>query len=397
MSLFSLFSSNKNSYTIFCSRCGNEYSSESRYCMKCGNLNPDHPKNKKMVPYISNHKEEYSVGKGQDNVKVNQNEVSGKGASISLGSNTGNYNLCFTINLLVYLFLIIISGLAFSVTCNFDWREIISSSLGIVWIGISIFYILFYSIQLVYMKMNSPWWCSFIPFVNNIVLSKCLYGSPLIGILTFIPGIGILFNLILFYKLGSKFKRSGLLTALFPIIMYPVIGYGSSSFDGSYYVSGRNSLEKEFRKKNGFLTMCVLFLFLGGAMFVYNNFNNIKETSKSVSKIYLVSTAKLIEKQMDEKINNDRIYCSSGTNDDVLYFYFGCVDDYFSIPYGVMFDTMSATVKVDRSDGKTKYYIAITDGKYGFDETLSSDINSNSVTEFNALNESYRNKCKVRR
>ena len=34
---------NDNSYTIFCSRCGAEMKSSARYCMKCGNLNPDHP------------------------------------------------------------------------------------------------------------------------------------------------------------------------------------------------------------------------------------------------------------------------------------------------------------------------------------------------------------------
>ena len=38
-------------FTIYCSRCGAEMSSNSRYCMKCGNLNYDHEANKNMRRY----------------------------------------------------------------------------------------------------------------------------------------------------------------------------------------------------------------------------------------------------------------------------------------------------------------------------------------------------------
>ena len=39
---------NDKSYTIYCSRCGAPMKNGARYCMKCGNLNPEHPENKSI-------------------------------------------------------------------------------------------------------------------------------------------------------------------------------------------------------------------------------------------------------------------------------------------------------------------------------------------------------------
>ena len=53
---------------IYCSRCGSEMSANSRYCMKCGNLNENHPDNnkyskifKKTNKFISNKETLYST------------------------------------------------------------------------------------------------------------------------------------------------------------------------------------------------------------------------------------------------------------------------------------------------------------------------------------------------
>ena len=37
---------------VFCSKCGAEMKLSSRYCMKCGNLNYDHPLNVSMRDYV---------------------------------------------------------------------------------------------------------------------------------------------------------------------------------------------------------------------------------------------------------------------------------------------------------------------------------------------------------
>ena len=44
--------------TIFCSRCGAEMKSKSRYCMKCGNLNYEHDANETMRQYIKEEDQE---------------------------------------------------------------------------------------------------------------------------------------------------------------------------------------------------------------------------------------------------------------------------------------------------------------------------------------------------
>ena len=57
---------NEEKNIIYCSRCGAEMSDNSRYCMKCGNLNYNHEANKGMRPFIENQADEtYQVGSGK--------------------------------------------------------------------------------------------------------------------------------------------------------------------------------------------------------------------------------------------------------------------------------------------------------------------------------------------
>ena len=94
-------------YMYTCPRCGNEVSSKSRYCMKCGNLNPDHPDNKQYQKLINkNGMQEYQVGPdgvSRPSFQVNANVINKKSVEISFGSHMGNFMLCFIINLLLYL------------------------------------------------------------------------------------------------------------------------------------------------------------------------------------------------------------------------------------------------------------------------------------------------------
>ena len=41
---------------IYCSRCGAEMPANSRYCMKCGNLNEHHPDNNKYSKILNGNK-----------------------------------------------------------------------------------------------------------------------------------------------------------------------------------------------------------------------------------------------------------------------------------------------------------------------------------------------------
>ena len=89
---------NDDGYTIFCGRCGAEMNSNSRYCMKCGYLNPEHEANQSMQKFMPK-EEAHRVG---EQSFVAQNEVSTQPV-IGLANNSGNHVACFLVNLFCYL------------------------------------------------------------------------------------------------------------------------------------------------------------------------------------------------------------------------------------------------------------------------------------------------------
>lgn len=429
----SLSSENNNTNNLFCSRCGNEYSIKSRYCMKCGNLNPYHPENQSMSKYISNDQINQPINtynninnnqvnqpmnaynninntqvnqsintynninntEGNtivnDKVQIKQNEENIKSSNVIESSSLGNFNVCFYLNLSIYLFLIIVTGLSFIKSSDYNLVKIAASGLSKVWIIISLTSIFLYSTQLIYMKMNNAWWVSFIPIVNTVVFSSCLFNNPLIGLLMYVPGIGVFFGFALLYKLGEKFKRSGIITMFLGVLMYPIIGFGNSSFEDCNYVSKNNTLEKQNKKKHIFIIICGLFLLLSFLMNIYVSATHIKEP-----RYYFSTSAKVIEKELDNKIKNNEITCSGQNNDGNLYFYFENIEDYFTIPYFASYDSISAIVRVEQNDTNNKYYITLSDGRYGIDETLSSEIDDAKIESKYVLISPYdKNMCQV--
>ena len=80
-----------NNDKIICPRCSMEMKKNSRYCMKCGYLNYDHPENFGMKAEV------------RQNVRFNRNY------ELRFGSNTGSKKICFFINIILYvLFLVFI-------------------------------------------------------------------------------------------------------------------------------------------------------------------------------------------------------------------------------------------------------------------------------------------------
>ena len=95
-----------NNNKIICPRCGNKMGINSRCCLKCGYLNPNVVENQNMKPYISNRDDSsYQVGSGETVVKQS-GEITN-----SIASKTGNKKVCFIINFIVYIAIIVISFL----------------------------------------------------------------------------------------------------------------------------------------------------------------------------------------------------------------------------------------------------------------------------------------------
>lgn len=247
-------SNNGKEPIIFCSRCGSEMKASARYCMKCGNLNYNHPSNESMKPYI------------QNNVSVVNNTYV---RAISGGDEERQiYKNCFIFNLLVWCSLPLIIALI----SRLDMISLITVVL--VFGGTMFLYM--YSFQCIIIKAGEPWWSVFIPFYSNYVYYKIIFDNGWLFLTLYIPIVGEIILLISFYKLGKMFSRSGWLTLFFPLVMIPIIGLSKNtylslsgkrlSFVDKIDESGKTKSEKIYRRNRIMITLIV---FVGLCILLY--------------------------------------------------------------------------------------------------------------------------------
>lgn len=384
---------NNDDNIIYCSRCGAEMRADARYCMKCGNLNYDHPDNVKMQKIIGKNKiTSYSVGSGnfilgnKDSSQVTQ----------SIANNTGNKVLAFALPFTVYM-LIILGTLLLSLnSCNFDYMKIVSTAFPMVTIIASITFLFIYSIELLFMKANKRWWAGLIPIYNVMILSEIAFNKKKLGLLCLVPIVNIIFIFVIFYKIGEKFKANGVLTAVLFILMIPVIGFGNNVYDGRTFVDvdEKNATEKDYKRKNTFLFATLFFLLIGVAMMVYANLTNVKDSSESIGNYYYVFVTDKLIKKVEKEIINEGVSCDSNltiTQDGTYYIYFIDIGEAINLPLRIMFPELEGYVKVVNVGGVRKYYVSITDGEKGFSETDSELITTETVVDYETLSTVYEN------
>ena len=382
-----------NDYTIRCSRCGEEIKSSARYCMKCGNLNSDHPENKNMIPYIKDNQEGYSIGEG----KFIKNGNNSSKSNVTIGSNTGSKKVCFIFNMITYFAVVLITFLICFLSVG-DIVKIINTPFPFLLSIYSITFLYCYSFELLFMKMNERWWASLIPLYNNLIFSRGLFKKTLLGILFFIPGVNFFFSIYALYVLAKKFKITPLFTILLTFIAIPYLGLSSRLFDDKNYVDGREqTLEKEYKFRKTFMSL-MLFLFLIGILLgAYGNMDTVENIlSNADSYIYVYASNSYVNK-IKKGIEEEKITCEGqfDSNNGVYYFYTNELSSEVYVPLQTFRDELSAYVRVDIFDGDTKYYITITDGKKGFKETLIEDVTVDSIVSYSNLGYKYEdgNKC----
>ena len=269
-------------YTIYCSRCGSEMKSNSRYCMKCGNLNVDHPANKGMVRYVKDNKGDYSYSSGEK-------FINNPNGNLKLVSLRKSFKVCFIFNTILYL-LSILS--IFLVYYNYlgNIEAVLSSNIVYTTILISVSFIYFFAYELLFIKLGFSWWEALIPIYNVVLLSKRVFDNDYIGLLILVPFVGQIFSLVLIYKMGVKFGKSGILTLLFPMIMILIISFGEALFDNSKVVSD-DDYAYCFKIKKYFLIICFIFIIVSIFLIVLNNsvfdviMNYLKDRYHEVRKI----------------------------------------------------------------------------------------------------------------
>ena len=205
-------------YTIYCSRCGAPMKSTARYCMKCGNLNYDHPDNQKMREYAPDENRKYEVGSG----KIETDTVFRANVS-ERATNTGNKTMFLIVNI-VWFLLTYGFGLLLGVLKVVDFSAIFS-----MFIILSLLNIYIVSLEVINMKANKPWWAAIVPIYNMCVLTEIAFGKMVYVILYFIPIVNFIFVLAIFFQLGKKFNKNPILAMLFNIFMLPIIAFGVSN------------------------------------------------------------------------------------------------------------------------------------------------------------------------
>ena len=84
-------------------------------------------------------------------------------------------------------------------------------------------------------KADKPGWAAIIPFYNMYCLFEMGWGNGWMFLLTLIPCVGFVFQIILCFKLATAFDRgvgTGFGLLLLSPIFYMILGFGDAEFVG---------------------------------------------------------------------------------------------------------------------------------------------------------------------
>ena len=390
-----------NNDKILCPRCQTEMKSNARYCMKCGYLNYNHPENIALKPYMGKLQEATNYVNGQ--AETRQFQGTRKMHEIRFGSKTGSKSLCFLVNVVLYLLFMILSF--FLVYRNYDYLiDLLYSALPYLFLAVTVIFIYVYAIELIFMKMNERWWYAFIPILNIFKLSYRGMGSYWFGLLSFVPGVNLIYFLVLAYKIGKKFGYNGFLFMLFWPVFIPMCGFGTNAYDGITYVTGldNSSIEKEYKLTNVFIISATTVLVLCLALIGYLNRSIFADPLKALDKYYYVYESRAIVNNVKTDIKvrtincDEGVYLSSEAGD--YYFYYPNATYEADLLFGSTRDEIESYVKVVNEGGVSTYYISLTDGKYGIEEKKVNEIGIKDVKEMTELPKNYvgNNNCMVK-
>ena len=110
----------------------------------------------------------------------------------------------------------------------------ISPVILIIYLAIIVFEIV--AIWKLFAKAGQPGWASIIPIYNIIVLLRIVKMDWWhILIMLFVPFAAVVYSIIVNYKVAMVFGKDtgfGILCVFFPVIMFPILAFGSSEYVG---------------------------------------------------------------------------------------------------------------------------------------------------------------------
>ena len=246
---------NGNSTTsdkVFCSNCGAPMNSNSRCCLRCGNVNVVNQENTEFLE------------KTKKNSQMQQAPSESVAERINRYSNPNSFLACTIVTILLF-FAFFFGFVALLQAFFLSWFGTASfasffSLLPVYVFVMSVPFLMIYSMELIYMDSGHPWWAFFVPIYNCMVLSDIALDNMSIGIILYLPSltqnvssemvrifgglVDFVVYIVIYYNLGSKYGKNGVLTVLFPWIMIPNIAYHSYSgyVDADEKKTSRNKL-----------------------------------------------------------------------------------------------------------------------------------------------------------
>ncbi|MGV8907614.1 MAG: DUF5684 domain-containing protein [Propionicimonas sp.] len=101
-------------------------------------------------------------------------------------------------------------------------------------IGLAIAVLMIIALWKIFQKAAQPGWASIIPFYNTFVLFRIAGLNPWLFLLLLIPLVNIVIAIVVSLRLGATFGKSGVwsffLLALFSVIGYLILGFGSDQY-----------------------------------------------------------------------------------------------------------------------------------------------------------------------
>lgn len=376
---------------IYCSRCGSEMSANSRYCMKCGNLNENHPDNNKYSKIFkkTNKDSNYQIGSGKMILNGNKDK---SGVSFITEKNTGTYRRIFIIiNVVIMTLACLISLIPLLSISEFSINEILKCGVltNLLFVGVSSLF--FVSSQILFIKLDEYWWKGLIPFYNYYILSEVLFKKGWLFVLLFIPGVNIVYLLILYYKLGKSFGKNGLLSAILGPLMIAIIAFGSSAYNGIYYVvdATQEALEKTYGSYRRFAEFSV-FLLLIGVIGLFANFYFSSGGNKD--ELSMIGGADLAINKVKKAVKKNKVICKDNydnkisiKNNGIYYFYSNDFLYDYSFKSSLV-DGSKGYIKVVNENGKYTYYVSYSTSSFGLKEVSKDELSPEYVEKGYVVN-----------
>lgn len=369
---------NSSEEKIVCPRCGEFLKSNQRNCLKCGQLNFQNPDNEYMKKYVSK-KTSVSTNK---NTKIDKLSIfSNTRPDEVFATKAGDLFTFIITNGIIFILMLIIAF--FSFYDNNLKNVLFSLDFSVALIMYSICYIELYSIELLLMKANKPWWIGLIIFGCYSLLAL-IFNLLGLNVLFLILSLGLI---VVYYNIAIRFDKNPLLMIFFGPIMLPITAFSSTvSYNGILYVNkvknGDGSLI--LYKANKIILSLVCTLFLVGSLltFITNKDKLLYKLNENKYKDYIADVTLIVEAAKNS-LKNDSYVCSNELaviEQDVYYIQFDNAASYFDVdikvsPFtGANYQGYIMVINSNKWMDETSYYIAVDDSTYGIDEVKFDEV-----------------------